>query len=58
LAKRIDRDEVLIIGESGIKNKQDVERMKKAGAKGILVGETLMSSPDLSTTFQQLQIPL
>ncbi|WP_236036650.1 indole-3-glycerol phosphate synthase TrpC [Heyndrickxia oleronia] len=58
LAKRIDRDEVLIIGESGIKNKQDVERMKNAGAKGILVGETLMSSPDLSTTFQQLQIPL
>lgn len=58
LAKRIDRDEVLIIGESGIKNKQDVERMKKAGAKGILVGETLMSSPDLSPTFQQLQIPL
>lgn len=58
LVKRIDREEVLIIGESGIKNKQDVERMKKAGAKGILVGETLMSSPDLSTTFQQLQIPL
>lgn len=58
LSKQLNHEDVLIIGESGIKQQKDVERIKKAGAKGILVGETLMSSTNLVTTFEQLKIPL
>ena len=34
--------EIFVISASGIKNKQDAQRMLDAGADGILVGETLM----------------
>ncbi|WP_188456012.1 indole-3-glycerol phosphate synthase TrpC [Virgibacillus oceani] len=47
----------LLIGESGIKSRVDVERLAKADVSGILVGETLMLSDDLQVTFQHLQVP-
>ncbi len=31
-----------IIGESGIRTREDVERMQSAGVHAVLVGETLM----------------
>lgn len=43
------------ISESGIKNPADAKRMKEAGAKGLLVGETLMRSEDASQTIEQLK---
>ncbi|MGE8207605.1 indole-3-glycerol phosphate synthase TrpC [Heyndrickxia sp. NPDC080065] len=58
LASLIKEKDVLIIGESGIKQQEDVEIMKKAGVKGILVGETLMRAIDLNHTFRQLKIPV
>lgn len=36
-----------LISESGISSLDDVERVRKAGANGILVGEALMKDPDL-----------
>ncbi|MBI5974381.1 indole-3-glycerol phosphate synthase TrpC [Staphylococcus canis] len=45
------------ISESGIRTKEDVERLAKAGVSGILVGETLMkaSQPEqLIQTFNQI----
>jgi indole-3-glycerol phosphate synthase len=35
-----------IISESGIKTREDVEKLKRAGAVGLLVGETLMRTGD------------
>jgi len=35
-------DEVLLVSESGIKNAEDVARMKRCGINAILVGEALM----------------
>jgi indole-3-glycerol phosphate synthase len=37
---------VVLVGESGIENRADVERLGAAGAKAVLVGETLMRFPD------------
>jgi indole-3-glycerol phosphate synthase len=37
-----------VVSESGIKTRRDVERLKAAGVKAILVGETLMRSRDIA----------
>jgi len=58
LASRLDSNRHLIISESGIKTVADVERVKKAGARGILVGETLMQAADLPETLKQFQLAL
>ncbi|MGE6378287.1 indole-3-glycerol phosphate synthase TrpC [Peribacillus muralis] len=58
LAKLLDPKRHLIISESGIKTKEDVLRVKKAGAVGILVGETLMTSADLPNTMAELQMSI
>lgn len=42
------------VAESGIKTRGDIERMAQSGATGFLIGETLMRSSDLETTFQEL----
>jgi len=56
LAKLVNRKDILLIGESGIRNRGDVERMMQAGVKGILVGETLMRSDNLKDTLEDLKI--
>ncbi len=43
-----------IVAESGIKTRQDVERMHAAGARALLVGETLMRSGDPQRAIQDL----
>ncbi|MEX0727737.1 MAG: indole-3-glycerol phosphate synthase TrpC [Planctomycetaceae bacterium] len=53
LAGRIP-SETLLISESGIKTRDDVLRLQHAGARGILVGETLMSSPDIGSKIDEL----
>lgn len=47
-----------LISESGMKTKGDVLRAAKAGANGILVGETFMSAANLKQTFADFKIPL
>jgi indole-3-glycerol phosphate synthase len=42
------------VAESGIKTRKDIELMAASGANGFLIGETLMRSRDLETTFQEL----
>lgn len=44
----------LLVAESGVKSRQDVERMRAAGASAILIGETLMRSDDISAKFAEL----
>jgi len=37
---------VLVVAESGIRSRADVERMRRAGAHAVLVGEAFMEQPD------------
>ncbi|MBM7584166.1 indole-3-glycerol phosphate synthase [Bacillus pakistanensis] len=56
LAKKIDRSNIVIISESGIRNKEDATRLAAAGVHGILVGETLMKSSTLNQTLTSLKV--
>ena len=47
-------DSVLLVSESGIRTRADVERLQSAGIAGILVGETLMRSPDIGSKVDEL----
>jgi indole-3-glycerol phosphate synthase len=58
LAKSIKDAGAFLISESGIHKKEDVERVRNAGANGILVGEALMKSPDLTQAFKDFILPL
>ncbi len=46
--------EVLLVAESGIHRRADVERLRRAGAGAILVGESLMRHPDLEAKTREL----
>jgi indole-3-glycerol phosphate synthase len=56
LAEAVKSTGAFLISESGIHLQKDVERVKKAGANGILVGEALMKSSDLSRTMQNFRL--
>ncbi len=45
----------LVVSESGICNRADVERLKNAGARAILVGEAFMRSGDITSTLKTLK---
>jgi indole-3-glycerol phosphate synthase len=47
-------DGVLLVSESGIRTRQDVERLESAGVAAILVGETLMRSEDIGEAVETL----
>tara|TARA_Y100000590_G_scaffold60379_1_gene64263 strand:- start:16959 stop:17759 length:801 start_codon:yes stop_codon:yes gene_type:complete len=53
LAPRIDKTKV-IVSESGIKSRNDILRIIKAGAKAALIGETLMTTSNPGTTISEL----
>ncbi len=44
----------LLVSESGIRTREDVVRLKSAGCRAILVGETLMRSPDIGRVVDEL----
>src|SRR5699024_11072999 len=58
IANMVANNDAILIGESGIKNQGDVKQLARAGAKAILIGETLMRSKTLADTMKSLQIPL
>ncbi len=45
---------VLLVSESGIRSRLDVERLEQAGVDAILVGESLMRSPQIGPAVQKL----
>jgi indole-3-glycerol phosphate synthase len=47
-------DDVLLISESGIKSKENIDFVKKVKVNGILVGEHLMQSKDIKSELLQL----
>ena len=44
------------VSESGIKTRDDVERLASAGVQAVLVGETLMRSDDIAAAVRQLLV--
>jgi len=53
LCKRIP-DQCVLVGESGIHGRDDVLRLEQAGVDAILVGEYLMSQPDIGGAVRNL----
>jgi indole-3-glycerol phosphate synthase len=53
LAARVGREKILV-AESGIHTRADVERLKNCGAKAILVGESLLRDGDIKTKIREL----
>jgi indole-3-glycerol phosphate synthase len=45
LAAKVSKS-VILVAESGIHTRSDVQRLERAGAKAILVGESLMRNPN------------
>lgn len=44
----------VFVSESGIKTRSDVERLIAAGARGLLIGETLLRAPDIGAKVDEL----
>ena len=44
----------IVVGESGIRNREDVKRLEAAGVHAMLVGETLMANPDIGAAVDEL----
>jgi indole-3-glycerol phosphate synthase len=47
-------DECVLVGESGIRTRDDVQRLEAAGVDAILVGESLMREPDIGAAVDRL----
>lgn len=53
LIEKIPKDKI-IISESGIKNKEDIQRKRSLGAKGFLIGTSLMKSENKKEAIENL----
>jgi indole-3-glycerol phosphate synthase len=58
LAPIVKQSGAFLISESGINGLNDVNRIRQAGANGILVGEALMRSSNLNQLFEEFRQPL
>ncbi|MEX2171358.1 MAG: indole-3-glycerol phosphate synthase TrpC [Pirellulales bacterium] len=47
-------EDCVLVGESGIKTRADVQRLEVAGVDAILVGESLMREPDIGAAVDRL----
>jgi indole-3-glycerol phosphate synthase len=52
--RKLVPDECVLVGESGIKTHNDVQRLESAGVDAILVGETLMRESDIGAAVDRL----
>lgn len=50
-----DTDE--LVAESGIRTRQDVEKLIRVGVRAVLIGQTLCQHPDIAEKFQELFDP-
>ena len=47
-------ENVLFVAESGIKTAEDISKLREAKVNGVLIGETLMRSPDKKVALEEL----
>jgi indole-3-glycerol phosphate synthase len=45
---------VVLVSESGVQTRADVERLARAGARALLIGETFMRAPDIAAKVTEL----
>ena len=48
-------ENILFVSESGMKTRQDIERLEQNGTNAVLIGETLMRSADKKAVLQELR---
>lgn len=53
MRERIPR-ECVVVGESGVRSREDLLRLERAGVQAALVGELLMAQPDIGLAVRQL----
>jgi len=44
----------IVVSESGIKEHSDIEKLRQLGIDAVLVGESLMSAPDIAARMKEL----
>jgi len=47
-------DKSVLVSESGVKTRQDVERLRSAGVNTVLIGETLLRAADITAKIEEL----
>ncbi len=53
--RKLVPDNILFIAESGMKTASDIEMLRQAKVNGVLIGETLMRSPDKKAMLTELR---
>ncbi len=43
----------VVVSESGIKNRSDIEKLRQWGVDAVLIGESLMSAPDIAAKVKE-----
>lgn len=56
--RKLVPENLIFIAESGIKTPQDIKDLQTARVNGVLIGETLMRSPDKKEMLEKLKITL
>ncbi len=54
LIRRLPKEGRVIVSESGIHSRRDVEFLERLGVQAVLIGEELMSSPDVAARAKEL----
>ena len=54
MGTRLTQSGALIVSESGLFNRSDLDRVQAAGAEAVLVGEALMRQEDIQSGLEQL----
>lgn len=53
--RKLVPDDRIFVSESGIKTAEDIEKLRKNGTNAVLIGETLMRSPDKKQKLDELR---
>lgn len=58
LANMVTDPNTILVSESGLKTRKEVETVAQAGAEAILVGETFMRAHNVEAAIREFQVPL
>lgn len=53
--RKLVPDNLFFVSESGIRSGEDIKQLKKDGVNAVLIGETLMRSPDKKAALAELR---
>ena len=55
MLRKLVPEDIVFVAESGISTREDIERLERAGVDAVLIGETLMRSPDKRKMLDELR---